>query len=54
MSLTEKARIVNLGSQFSPNESTCSKLEYDPDLISVACSYTELSISVIFGRQGKG
>ena len=29
----------------SPHESTCSKLQYDPYLISVACSYTELSIS---------
>ena len=29
-------------------ESTCSKLQYDPYLISVACSYTELSISVKF------
>ena len=26
-------------------ESTCSKLQYDPYLISVACSNTELSIS---------
>ena len=26
------------------SESTCSKLQYDPYLISVACSQTELSI----------
>ena len=44
-SSTEKAKIVNRGSQCSPHESTCSKLQYDPYLISVACSYTELSIS---------
>ena len=29
---------------------TCFKLQYDPYLISVACSYTELSISVRFER----
>ena len=29
----------------SQRESTSSKLQYDPYLISVACSYTELSIS---------
>ena len=29
----------------SQRESTCSKLQYDPYLISVAYSYTELSIS---------
>ena len=51
---TEKAKIVNWGSQCSPPESTCSKLQYDPYLISVACSYTELSISVRFGRWSKG
>ena len=28
-----------------PRESTCSKLQYDSYLISVACAYTELSIS---------
>ena len=26
------------------NENTCFELQYDPYLISVACSYTELSI----------
>ena len=31
-------------------ESRSSKLQYDPYLISVASSYTELSISVRFGR----
>ena len=44
-SFIEKAKIVNSGSQCSPRESTCSKLQYDPYLISVACSDTELSIS---------
>ena len=34
-----------IGSQCSPRESTCSKLQYNPYLISVACSNTELSIS---------
>ena len=53
-SFTDKARFVNWGSQSSLTESTCSKLQYDPYHISVACSYTELSISVRFGRQGKG
>ena len=43
--LPEKANTVNLGFQSSPRESTCSKLQCDPYLISVACSYTELSIS---------
>ena len=41
----KKSKIVNSGSQCSPRESTCSKLQYDPDLTSVACSNTELSIS---------
>ena len=44
-SFTEKGEIVNRGFQCSPRERTCSKLEYDPYLISVACSYSELSIS---------
>ena len=46
-SFTEKAKIVNRGSECSPWERICSKLQYDPYLISVACSYTKLSISVI-------
>ena len=49
-SFTEKANIVNRGSQCSPRESTCSKVQYDPYLISEACSYAELYISVRFGR----
>ena len=53
-SFTEKAKIVNRGSQCSPRESTCSKLQYDPYLISVASSYTELSIQRKFRRYGKG
>ena len=50
---TWKARIMNWDSPCSLRESTCYKLQYDPYLISVACSYTEFSISVRFGRQGK-
>ena len=45
VSLTEKAKIVKRGSQCSPREITCSNLQYDPYLISVACSYTEITIS---------
>ena len=44
-SFAEKAKIVDRGSLCSTLESTGSKLQYDPYLISVACSYTELSIS---------
>ena len=44
-SLNEKATIDNGGAHCRQRESTSSKLQYDPDLISVACSYTELSIS---------
>ena len=47
-SFTEKATIVNWGSQCSSRERTGSNLQYDPYLISVAFSYTELSISVRF------
>ena len=54
MSFTEKAKIVNSGSLRSGRESTCSKLEYDPYLISVACSYTWLSIWGNLGDQAKG
>ena len=34
----------------SQRGSTCSNLQYDPYLISVARSYPELSISIRFGR----
>ena len=44
-SFTEKAKIVNGGSQCSSGESTCTKLQCGPHLVSVVCSYTELSIS---------
>ena len=44
-SFTEKLGTVNGVSQVSQRESTCSRLQYVPNLISVACSYTELSIS---------
>ena len=43
-SLTRKLKIVNRGSLSIARESTCSKLQYDPYLISVACSKTELPI----------
>ena len=36
------------------SESTCSKIQYDHYLISVACSWTELSNSERFWRSGKG
>ena len=39
-------KIVDSGSICSVPDSTGSKLEYDPHLFSVACSQTELSISV--------
>ena len=45
----KKSKIFNRGCQCSPCESTCSKLQYDPYLISVACSYTKISISWKFG-----
>ena len=32
------------------SENTCFKLQYDPYLISVACSYTELAISAKIGE----
>ena len=44
-SFAEKANIVDRSSVCIASERTCSKLQYDPYLISVACSYTELSIS---------
>ena len=45
-SITEIAKIVDRGSVCNLSERTCSKLQYDPYLISVACSFTELYISV--------
>ena len=54
VSFSGKAKIVKGGSLCSAPESTCSKLHYDPYLISVACSQTELSIQGKFGRSGKG
>ena len=44
-SFTQKARIAQRDSLCIASERTCSKLQYDPYLISVACSYTEISIS---------
>ena len=44
-SFTEKAKIVQRASLCIASERTCSKLQYDPYLISVACCLTELSIS---------
>ena len=46
-SFSEKAKIVNWGFECSLRESTYSKLQNDPYLISVACSNTELFISGI-------
>ena len=45
-SYTEKAKIVDRGSLCSAYESTGSKLQYEPYLFSIACSWTKLSISV--------
>ena len=36
-SFTERAKIVNSGSLSSAPENTRSKLQYDPDIISVVC-----------------
>ena len=47
---SSKAKKFKRGSKCSPRELTCSKLQYDPYLISVACSYTDLYSSVRFGR----
>ena len=49
-SLPQKAIHVFRSRRCFDRESTGSKLQDDPDLISVACSYTDLSISVRFGR----
>ena len=43
-SFTEKNRIVNRGYLCGTRESACSKLQYGPNLISVACSLAKLSI----------
>ena len=43
-SFTEKSNIVTLFPPGSQREVTCSKLQYNPYLTSVACLYTELSI----------
>ena len=45
-SFTEKGKIVDRGSICSSPESTGSNLQYQPSLFSVACSQTNLSISV--------
>ena len=37
-SFTEKAKIVDRGSVCIASDRSCSKLQYDPYLISVACS----------------
>ena len=39
---------------FLASESTGSKVQYEPDLFSVACSQTKLSISGKIWRSGKG
>ena len=53
-SFTVKAKIVDSGSLCCASETTGSKLQYDPYFISVAFSYTQLSISGKMGRSGKG
>ena len=50
MSFTVNAKIVNRGFLCTASESSCSKLQDDPSLTSVACSYAELSISAKIGR----
>ena len=45
MLFTEKAKIVDRGSLCSALETTGSKLQYEPNLFSVAYSQTRLSIS---------
>ena len=42
------------GCECRGDERTCTKIQYEPYLISVACSYTELSICRKFGRIGQG
>ena len=44
-SFTEKSKIVDSGSICSAPDSTGSKVQYEPQLFSVACTQTELSIS---------
>ena len=44
MLFTEKPKIVDRGSVCIASERTCSKLQYEPHLFSVAHSETELSI----------
>ena len=46
MLFTEKAKIIDRGYQSCALESTGGKLQYEPYLFSVACSWTNLSISV--------
>ena len=53
-SFIEKAKVVDRGSVCIASKSTCSKLQYDPYHISVACFQTELSISGKLGRSGNG
>ena len=53
-SFSEKAKNFNSGCLSMPSESTCSKLQYNPSLFSVACSQTELSISGKIWKSGKG
>ena len=53
-SFTERAKIVDRGSICSAPECAGSQLQCEPFLFSVACSYTQLSISGKLGRSGKG
>ena len=51
---TEKAKIVNRGSQCSPRESTCSKLQYDPYLISYRVLIPSYPFQKDLGHKVKG
>ena len=49
----KKTKMVDRASLSSAPESTSSKLEYEPCLFSIACSYTELSILVEYWEMRK-
>ena len=54
MSCNEKAKIVHRGSLCNAPEDTGSKVQYEPDHFTVACSLAELSILGKIWRSGKG
>ena len=54
-SFSEKFKLIIRGSICGEPESTGSKLQQDPNLISVPCSKTDLSfLGIFFWRCGKG